>query len=25
LERGRYPEGVKELVDTGILSEKDLK
>jgi hypothetical protein len=25
LERGRYPEGVRELVDAGILDEKDLK
>jgi hypothetical protein len=25
LERGRYPEGVRELVDAGILNEKDLK
>jgi hypothetical protein len=25
LERGRYPEGMKELVDAGILDEKDLK
>jgi hypothetical protein len=24
LERGRYPESVKELVDSGVLSEKDL-
>ncbi len=25
LERGRYPEGARELVDAGILNEKDLK
>ncbi len=25
LERGRYPEGVRELVDAGILDKKDLK
>ena len=25
LERGRYPEGVRELVDAGVLDEKDLK
>ena len=25
LERGRYPEGVKELVEAGVLNEKDLK
>jgi hypothetical protein len=25
LKRGRYPEGVRELVDAGILDKKDLK